>query len=79
MEVKHNVVIEFYAIFDDGSRVKLLDNIGGMYYFWEQQYKYLLVSLQQKIEELKITAKPVRFEQVDKIVECEPYMVQIGL
>lgn len=79
MGVTYKVVIEFYAVFDDGSRIKLLDNIGDMYYFWEQQYKYLLVSLQQKIEELKITAKPVRFEQVDKIVECEPYTVQIGL
>lgn len=79
MEVKHNVVIEFYAVFDDGSRVKLLDNVGDMYYFWEQQYKYLLVSLQQKIDELKITAKPVRFEQVDRIIECEPYVVQIGV
>lgn len=79
MGVKHNVVIEFYAIFDDGSRVKLLDNLGDMYYFWEQQYKYLLLSLEQKIEELNITARPVRFEQVDRIVECEPYEIQIGL
>lgn len=79
MGVSYKVVIEYYAVFDDGSRVKLLDNIGNMYYFWEQQYKYLILSLHQKIEELGITAKPVRFEQVDKIVECEPYMVQIGL
>lgn len=79
MGVNYKVVIEFYAIFDDGSRVKLLDNVGDMYYFWEQQYKYLLLSLQQKIEELDIAAKPVRFEQVDKIVECEPYGIQIGL
>lgn len=79
MSVNYKVVIEFYAVFDDGSRVKLLDNVGDMYYFWEQQYKYLLLSLEQKIEELDITAKPVRFEQVDKIVECEPYEIQIGL
>ena len=79
MNVTYKVVIEFYAVFDDGSRIKLLDNVGNMYYFWEQQYKYLLLFLQQKIEELGITAKPVRFEQVDKIVECEPYEVQIGL
>ena len=79
MNVTYKVVIEFYAVFDDDSRVKLLDNIGDMYYFWEQQYKYLILSLQQKIEELGITAKPVRFEQVDKIVECEPYVIQIGL
>lgn len=79
MTVNYKVIIEFYAIFDDGSKVKLLDNVGDMYYFKEQQYKYLLVSLKHKIEELGITAKPVRFEQVDNIVECEPYLVQIGL
>ena len=79
MVVNYKAVIEFYAVFDDGSRIKLLDNFSDMYYFWEQQYKYLLLSLQQKIEELCITAKPVRFEQVDKIVECEPYEIQIGL
>ena len=79
MSVNYKVVIEFYAVFDDGSRIKLLDNVGDMYYFWEQQYKYLLLSLQQKIEELGITARPIRFEQVDKIVECESYEISIGL
>lgn len=79
MDVTYKVVIEFYAVFDDGSRIKLLDNVGDVYYFQEQQYKYLLLSLQQKIEELGITAKPVRFEQVDTIVECEPHTIQIGV
>jgi hypothetical protein len=76
--VNHKIVKTWEVIFDDGSK-RELEIPKRVYYFNEQKYSYLVIWLENLIEKYNIKSKPVEIKEVDKIVECEPYSISIGL
>lgn len=76
---KHQIILKYYALFEDGSRYSLVPENEPIYCFKEQKRSYLVSWLERVIKENNITSKPVRIEEVMEVEECEPYTITIGL
>lgn len=76
--VNYKIVKTWEVIFDDGTK-RELEVPERVYYFNEQKYKYLVLWLENLIEKYTIKSKPIEIKERDKIVECDPYNITIGL
>ena len=75
----HMLETYWEVLFDDGTIKNIEFPKGGVYYFWEQERKYLVLWLEDLIEKSNITAKPLTITEKYRVVECEPYSIVIGL
>lgn len=75
----HKLETYWEVLFDDGTIKNLEFPEGGVYYFWEQENKYLVLWLEDLIEKSNITAKPLTITEKYRVVECEPYEIVIGV
>ena len=75
----HMLVTYWEVLFDDGTIKNIEFPEGGVYYFWEQEKKYLVSWLEDLIEKSNITAKPLTVTEKYRVVECEPYQIVIGV
>lgn len=76
--VNYKIIKTWEVIFDDGTK-RELEVPERVYYFNEQKYKYLVLWLENLIEKYTIKSKPIEIKERDKIVECDPYNITIGL
>ena len=74
----HALKTKFLVTFDDMTK-KELPLPSRLYYFNEQRNSYLIMALENFIKENQIEVKPLYIEEVEEIVEVEPYTIRIGL
>lgn len=72
------ITYELLVTFDDGSQ-RYLEIPERVYYYHEQKRTYWVRWIEDLIEKEQITAKPIRIEEVNNIIEVEPYNTIIGL
>lgn len=74
----HEIAYELLVTFDDGSK-RYLEIPETVYYYQQQKRAYWVRWIEELIEKEKITAKPIRIEEINTIFEVEEYGNIIGV
>ena len=72
------ITYQLLVTFDDGSQ-RYLEIPETVYYYQQQKRTYWVRWIEDLIEKEQITAKPIRIEEVNNIIEVEPYNTMVGL
>lgn len=72
------ITYQLLVTFNDGSQ-RYLEIPETVYYYQQQKRTYWVRWIEDLIEKEQITAKPIRIEEVNNIIEVEPYNTMVGL
>lgn len=81
MNAKHKIINRVKITFDDGETCYIPQEwIDNAYYYQSQKQKYWMRWLKTMLENNpEVTAKPIAIEEINAIVECEPYNIMVGI